>query len=270
MLNRRLVGAVLGCVPAALLIGGCAHCRTGTVVAEVKPFRGPPRTTTTVERVADVLPPNAKPGECFVKVFVPEQFETTTKQVCVREASERLEIVPAQYEWVEERIVVKDASTILEEEPAQFAAKEETILTEPGHTSWVVEKTARCVTDTLPNATEDMFCLVTHEPEYRTISKQVMVQPPRTREVTIPAEYQTVRRQKLVTPACTKRVAIPAEYTSVEETRKVADSRIEWRRAACVEKQAERHNFNDNFDNNLDDGSVNDRDVTPVRYIPEP
>lgn len=224
--------ALLG-ISAALMIAGCAHCMGATRTVEVQHQR-------EVVQVTELLPPDAKPGECYVKVFVPEQFETTKETVCVRQASERLEMVPAQYKWVEEKVLVKDASTVLEEVPAEFAWEERTIQTEPGHTNWHVDKTEPCMRTTQQQSAEEMYCLKTHEPVYQTVRAQVLAKPATTRETIIPAEYQTVRRQTLVAPATTRHIPIPAEYASVDKIRKVADSRVEWQRVTCApERQAE-------------------------------
>ena len=74
-------------------------------------------------------PPNAVAGECYAKVYVPPKTETVSERVCVRDASERVEIIPARYEWTEDKILVKDASTELAAVPAEFAAREDTIQT---------------------------------------------------------------------------------------------------------------------------------------------
>lgn len=226
-------------IPTALVISGCANCKASS-------YRSAERSVhraSKVSLVSDSLPSNANPGECFVKVFIPEQFDTRTETVCVRDASARLEIVPARYEWVEETVLVKEASCQLEEVPAQFETRQQTILTDAGHTGWQVERTARCVSDVPGNVADDMYCLVSRPPAYQTVDTQVQVRPATVREIPIPAEYQTVRRQKLVAPATTRRVSIPAEYASVEKTVKVADSRVEWQRVDCeTELRAETTN----------------------------
>jgi len=232
--QKVVVGTALLCVPVALLLSGCvAHCRAPVVRTAAAPRPPAPATVVTV---TEVLPPDAKPGECWVKVFVPEQYEATKETVCVRAASERLEMIPAQYEWVEETILVKDASTILEEVPAEFAWEERTIETEPGHTNWHVEKRAACVSGKDQQPAEEMYCLKTKEPTFQTVRYQVLAKPVTTRETVIPAEYQTVRRQKLVAPATTQRIPIPAEFAAVDKVRKVADSRVEWQRVDCIQE----------------------------------
>jgi len=220
------VAVALSCIPSILLLCGCSICKaTASPVATSE--------TRKVVLASQDLPPNAKPGECYAKVFVPEQFDTKTETVCVREASERLEIVPAKYEWMEEKVIAKDASTYLETVPAEFERKQQRIQTDPGHTGWRVEKTTRCAGDTDLRWADEMYCLVNHDPVYQTVETQVQVKPATVREVVVPAEYQTVRRHKLVAPATTRRVPIAAEFASVQKAFKVADSRVEWRRVAC-------------------------------------
>lgn len=231
MIHRKpILIAAAACVPIALLAGGCSMCKAKSVEVSAAPTHEAP---APVMRVADLLPPDAKPGECYVRVFIPEKFETTKETICVREASERLEIVPARYEWVEETVLVKDASTILEEVPAEFAVEDRSILVDPGHKGWHMEKTAKCVSQVDQRPADEMFCMVSHDPVYRTIPTNVLVKPATTRTVTIPAEYQTVRRQKLVAPATTRRIPIPAEFASVDKVHKVAESRVEWQRVTC-------------------------------------
>jgi hypothetical protein len=182
--------------------------------------------------LAAALPPNAKPGECYAKVYVPPEYKTVTERVMVRDAYEQLEVVPAQYEWVEEKVCVKDASRELQVAPAEFATREQTFEVQPAATEWEVNKNPQCVA--FPNQpAHDIFCLVNHPSMQKTVQSQCLVKPPCVQEVTIPAEYQTVRRQKLVCPATTRKVCIPAEYADIEKTVKVCDGRMAWKLVNC-------------------------------------
>lgn len=183
-----------------------------------------------------LLPPDAKPGECYARVFVPPTYKTITEtvlrhgaservevipatyewveeQVLVSEASQRLEVVPAQYEWVEERVMVKEASSRKEEIPAEYEWQEEQILVKPAETVW---KKGKGPIEKIDNATGEIMCLVEIPAVYKTVRKKVMVSPPSTREIPIPAEYQTVRKQVMVKPPATRTVEIPAVYKTVK------------------------------------------------------
>ena len=69
---------------------------------------------------ARLLPPNAKAGECYARVFVPPTYKNETAQVITREASERVEIIPARYEKVTEQVLVREAAKKMEVVPATY------------------------------------------------------------------------------------------------------------------------------------------------------
>src|SRR5262250_3094448 len=56
------------------------------------------------------LPPNAKPGECYVQAVVPAQYEAVKERVLKRAASSKFDVVPEQWQEVEERVLVRPAS----------------------------------------------------------------------------------------------------------------------------------------------------------------
>ena len=41
-----------------------------------------------------LLPPNARAGECYARVFVPPEYKSETKQVLLHEAGEKVETTP--------------------------------------------------------------------------------------------------------------------------------------------------------------------------------
>jgi hypothetical protein len=190
-------------------------------------------TRTSVE--APLLPPNAKPGECYARVFVPPTYRTVTEKVLkrsasekvkvipaqyewvqervlVKPASERLEVIPAEYDWVEERVLVKEASTHMEEIPAEYEWVEEKVLVEAAHTEW---KKGRGLIEKV-DTTGEIMCLVEVPAKYKTVRKKVMVKPPTTKEIVIPAQYETIRKKVMVKPPTTRTIEIPAEYKTVK------------------------------------------------------
>ncbi len=190
----------------------------------------------------DLLPPNAKPGECYARVFVPPvyeteteqrlkkeegerielvaaRYETLTEQVLVREASSKLEIVPATYKWVEERMLVKPEGEKLVQVPAEFKTVTEEVLDKPAHTIW---KKGRGPVEKVNNGTGEIMCLVEVPATYKTVSKRVIASPARVETVVVPAEYKTVRKQVVATPPTTRTVEIPAQYETVKVTKLVS------------------------------------------------
>jgi hypothetical protein len=182
------------------------------------------------------LPPNAVEGECYAKVFLPPQYRTVSERTIVKEASETIEIIPAQTKEVEERVMVKDCIKQLEVVPAEYRTEERRVQIKPGHTSWVLEKTARCVpvgANGEKQEMRDVYCLVSTPPEFKTISIQCLVKPASVREVVIPAQYETIRRQVVVCPARAKKVCHQAEYADIEKTVLVSDGGMKWERVIC-------------------------------------
>jgi hypothetical protein len=251
MIRTLKIGSALLCIIAIPTISGCANCRAGTRVTTVSSkcnlckssgcrfgqCKDTVALTThkqTEFKLTGDLPANAKVGECYAKVFVPPQFNTVTERVCVREASERLEILPAQYEWVEEQVLVKEASTELVEVPARFETREAVVQTNPGHTTWTKQTQARCVADNNAGPPpQDIFCLVSAPPTTTTIQTECMVEPAKVEQRNIPAEYSTIRKQVCVKPATTRRIEIPAEYRDIEKTVMTSPGHMQWQRVDC-------------------------------------
>jgi len=191
---------------------------------------------------SELLPPGAKSGECYARVFVPPAYSTDTERLLSREASERIEIIPAKYEsgvertlvkeaserievlpaeygWVEERVMVKPASTRLEDVPAKYDWVDEKVLVKEAHTVW---KRGRGPVEKVDNATGEIMCLVDVPATYKTVRKKVTKSPATTREIEIPAEYKTVKRQVVKKPATTRTVELPAEYSTVKVQKQVS------------------------------------------------
>lgn len=238
MLSRtlKLTCAAVACSALLAVQVGCECGRTKACVTTVKAVSTPCETPCgPSERPAMAssdLPSTASPGECFAKVFIPPRTKTVSERVCIKEASERLEVIPAQYEWVEERVLVKAASCELEVVPEQYATRDRVIEVDPGHVDWHHQTGDACHTSN-NESVGDVFCLVKSPPVKKTVQIEYTAKPATVREIPIPAEYTTVRRQVVKTPACTRRVTIPAEYTNVEKTIVCEGGRMEWRKVIC-------------------------------------
>lgn len=185
---------------------------------------------------SDLLPPSAKPGECYARAFVPPTYKPISKTVLKREAGERVETDPAKYEWIEEKVLVQEASekirvippkygwkeeqvlveeasTKLIEVPAQYETVTEKVLVREGYTTW---KKGRGPIERIDNGTGEIMCLVEVPPEYRTVTKRVLKTPAGVKEVALPAEYRTVKRRVVIEPAKTMTDQIPADYKTVK------------------------------------------------------
>ena len=204
---------------------------------ELADLRSQPAAVTSSAPVAEpMLPPGAKPGECYARVFVPPTYQTTQETVLKTQASEKVDVIPAQYEWIEERVLVREASerieTIpatykkvtervlvkpaserLETNPATYVNETERVLVREAYTTW---KKGRGPIEKVDDSTGEIMCLVTIPAEYKTVTKRVLKTPATTSTITIPAEYETITKTVVDAPATTRTIAIPAEYSTVK------------------------------------------------------
>lgn len=257
MSRPRTQRLILPALVASAALSGCASMQGGTgdqaVIAEkdkeiaaLNSQVNQMQNSLTAEQRArlqleargaevEMLPQNAKPGECYARAFVPPVYKTESVRVLKSDASERIDVVPEKYEWVDERVLVKEASERLEvipatyetvtekilvmpestkiaTVPAKYRTETERVLDKPEHTIW--KKGTGPITR-VDDATGEIMCLVTVPATYKTISKQVLDSPAATQEIKTPAEYKTVTKRVMKTPPSTRKVVIPAEYGTV-------------------------------------------------------
>ncbi len=210
----------------AVAFAGCACLPRENIVAAP----APPPPAPAKQLCGNVIPPTAKPGECYAQILIPEKWQTTTERVLTRQASEKIETMPAKYETVEQKIVVKEASKRYEEVPAEYGWAEEKVLVEAAHSEW---KKGRGIIEKMDNATGEIMCLVEVPARYETVRRQVVAKPASIRVIDIPAEYQTIKVTKMVSPPMEKRTPIPEEYGSITRKVKVGDSCWDWRPVVC-------------------------------------
>jgi hypothetical protein len=183
-----------------------------------------------------LLPPKAKAGQCFARVYTPPTYKTETekvlktdgydevkitpavyrsepKTVLVKEATEALEIIPAVYGWTEEKVLVSPEITELKIVPAVYETVEERVLVKPAHSVW--KKGTGPITK-IDETTGEIMCLVDIPAEYKTVQKRVLKTP----ETTVPvvtkkAVYKTVKTRVVKEPARTVTRKVPAVYDTV-------------------------------------------------------
>jgi hypothetical protein len=184
---------------------------------------------------ASLYPPNPQSGQCYTRVLTPEKYETKTKKILVKDATEDIKIIPAQYQdaikkvkvkesttklitipatykTITQKILVSPASEKIVTIPATYETKIEKILVKPAHTFW---KKGSGLIQKVDDTTGEILCLVTVPPTYKTIKRKVVKTPASTKVIPIPAVYRTITRQVIDRPASTKTVTIPAEYKTV-------------------------------------------------------
>ncbi|MGB7303790.1 MAG: peptidoglycan-binding domain-containing protein [Burkholderiaceae bacterium] len=208
----------------------------------------------------DLLPPNARPGECYARVYsppmykvvpervlkaaetsrveiVPASYTKASEQVLVRPETKKIEVIPAQYETVTVRVMISPATKKLVPVPAVYAKQSERVMIKAGYTTW---KKGTGPIQKVDESTGEIMCLVEVPPEYKTVTKTVQVSPPGVREVEVPAQYRTVKKQVLATPATTRETIIPAVYKTVAVSKLTEPSREVVTPVAAVYETVER------------------------------
>lgn len=183
-----------------------------------------------------LLPPKARAGQCFARVFSPPKYKTETekvlkadgydevkiipavytsepKTVLVKEETEALEIIPAVYGWKEEKVLVSPEITELRVVPAVYETVQERVLVKPAHSVW--KKGTGPITK-IDESTGEIMCLVEIPAEYKTVQKRILKTPETTKPVVVKkAVYKTVKTRVVKEPARTVTRKVPAVYDTV-------------------------------------------------------
>lgn len=182
-----------------------------------------------------LLPPNAKPGECYARVLVPAKYSLKQVKVLKKEASKKIRIipatyklskkqvvaraesyklvtVPATYKYVEQKIQVEPAKTTIVKVPAKYKTVQEKILIKPAYITW---KRGRGEVEKVDYSTGEIMCLVEVPAEYKVVTKRVLVSPATTKKLTSAPVYKTIRTKVVDKEAYTKKVVIPAVYKTI-------------------------------------------------------
>ncbi len=203
-----------------------------------------------------LLPPNAKPGQCFARVVIPPKYVTKKVKVLVDEGGEKVITIPPKYRWVTKKVLVREAAeklitippvykTVTEKvlvspaterevvvKPATYKWVTERVMVEPAHTEWkrgtsLYEGKNNKILDKKFNPeTGEIMCLVKVPPKYKYIRKRVMVEPPVIKKVKVPAVYKTITKRVLVKPAETKKVIIPPVYKTIKVRELVEPAKV--------------------------------------------
>ena len=170
----------------------------------------------------------AQPSQCFSEYYIPAKFETTEKEVLVKEEAEQITVAEAQYEQTEETVMVKASTKDKVLTEAEYEVIEEQVMVEPAKAVW--KKGTGPITR-IDNSTGDIMCLVQIPAKYKTIKKTVLKSAAAIQDVEVPAESIIVPVSRLVSDSSADRSTLPAEFSKVEVTTKVADAAFIWRNA---------------------------------------
>lgn len=169
-------------------------------------------------------------GEIMCLVEVPATYKTISRRVVSRPASTRTVEIPAQYKTISVRKQVAAASEQRTPIEAVYGSVSRQVLDQDATFVWHEISNKDYPAET---RTGNKICLTETQPQYNTISRQVVQSPAQTRSIEIPAVYDTVQVTKLVTPASEQVNVIPAEYKTVTRRELVRDGYMSWRSILC-------------------------------------
>ena len=215
----------------------------------------------------EMLPPNARPGECWARAWKAPTYKTVTERVLTKQASERLEVTPAEYGTSTERLLVKEASSRLVAIPATYGTETERVLTQPAETFWAYSntgvtsartglndgKTSASTRNSMGARMADSGVLsaaraggVPANPsagscyaeyyspaQYGTSTERLLKAQASQRLEVVPAVYETVTERVLVSEASETVRTIPATFGTETERVLVRPARTEWQVSEC-------------------------------------
>lgn len=182
---------------------------------------------------AQAGPPNAEPGKCYARCFIPDKYETVTEMVKVADERIEEEYVEPEYATLQENVLIQEEQKQYIPMPAQYETVTRVEMVRP-------ERRQRMVVPA----------------EYETATERVLVKPATVEIEKVPYQTRTVKRQELLRPASVRmerrlspncaspnpedcytwiQVEVPAEYTTVtEEVTVGCPDGYEERRGECV------------------------------------
>nr|VFK55363.1 MAG: Putative peptidoglycan binding domain-containing protein [Candidatus Kentron sp. TC] len=225
----RKISVAMSALIATSLVGGCAT--TPPPESKPEPAAIEKNNQPRAKVGEELLPPNAKPGECYARVWVEPTYVTRTKEVLVKEAGERIDVIPAKYEWGEETVEVSAASSRLVETPAVYGTETESVLVQAATREWLTDRKSSAapasqeVLDRAKGHGIDLdgaksgMCFHEHylPAGYRETMTEVEISPASEDISIIPAKYRTAEKRVLVKEASQRVVEVPAVYETVTE-----------------------------------------------------
>jgi len=191
------------------------------------------------------LPPDPKPGECYIRTKFPAKYETVKQKVMVSPGTEKIEIkqasfqaepkkflieperveykvVPAQFKKETRKVMVKPAKKELIHTPAQYKTVEEEVIVKPATQVWKRGSGVRG--EVAGEESSDLLCLVTVPAETKKVKRQVLVKEASVKVKEIPAVYETYEETVMVSPAKVQEKKIAAKYDTMMVEKRMTES----------------------------------------------
>ncbi|MFN0016334.1 MAG: peptidoglycan-binding domain-containing protein [Saprospiraceae bacterium] len=166
-------------------------------------------STLAIAQPTDI--PNAQPGKCYAKCFVPDKFETVHEQIMLRAETTENTATPPVFETVNGQYVAREAYSRLSVDPTVFDNAEEKILVSPPGRK-------------------------TNPAAYQAVQEDILVKPSVRSYTVTEAEFETVQAPVEVEPAHMLLEVLPQRYEPVMENIEVRPHGMKW-----VRKKSDRN-----------------------------
>ena len=161
--------------------------------------------------------------ESYIKtVNVPTVYDTISEQIIVKEAYTEYVSVPPVYEIITEKVLVKDASPIVSE---SYENIKTTNLINEDYGRWVQKKDPKCFSKN----PEDCLVMMWEKvpAKYETSTQKVLTEISNNETGEIAPEYKEVTKKIIKIPASTREVYHPAEYGTIKKRVLVTPAKTE-------------------------------------------
>lgn len=147
----------------------------------------------------------------------PAEYKTVTERVMVKEAGQSLEIVPAVWENKVITYQAKEDGSSLSVINATFKPGEQVIETKAASATWEMSEKAPDCESNDPNDCR-YWCYKPIPAQFVTVPLTTLDNNASTQRTTVPGFNKTYTKRVMVTPPTTRVVEIPAEYTEITKT----------------------------------------------------
>jgi OmpA-OmpF porin, OOP family len=194
------------------------------------------------------LPPNPKPGQCYIRCVTEDKWRDENKRVMVTPGYKKLEVVPAEYKTVEEQVLTRPATkrfefvqavfkkvvdTIVVVDPfqkitvvpVQLTSAFEEVITQPAFARFEWKSTIENCKSKDPRDCQ-VLCYVEYPEQKNTIPvKKIDVNTSYTTE-TKAGKTVTIIKEVMVSPPQIKEVEIPATFVTIKRQVLVRDETV--------------------------------------------
>ncbi len=186
---------------------------------------------------ADADLPEAKPGECYARLWVPARYDEQNETIQVREAGQRIEATPAKYEWRNEKVLIQEEAEKLIPVPAQYEkVTERVLIKEASERIKIIPAKFEMRTERIV-VNEGGEKIVPVPAKYETVEEKVMVKAGYTTWkkgkgayqrvdnatgeimclIEVPPVYKSLKKRVLVSPATSKKITTAPKYRQIQK-----------------------------------------------------